>query len=168
MKEDNKKKCCCDLSQMPINEKIGFQIFLLSCAMKARKNKDFESFGLTSSQADVLNYVFGNEREGNVIQQVDVERRFNLSNPTVTGILQRLEAKGFITREVSERDKRCKYLHITKQTEKIYEYADEKRRESQELLMQDFSEEEKGEFTRLLEKALNNIRSKEKENVEEN
>lgn len=168
MKEDKRKKCNCDISQLPVSERIGFQIFLLSCAMKARKNKDFETFDLTSSQADVLRYVFNNEREGNTVQQVDIERRFNLSNPTVTGIIQRLEAKGFITREVSSTDKRCKYLHTTQQTEKIYEYADEKRRETQELLTQEFSEEEKEELSRLLEKALNNIRSKEKENVEEN
>lgn len=168
MKEEKRKKCNCDISQMPINERIGFQIFLLHCAMKARKNRNFESIDLTSSQADILNYVFSNEREGNTIQQVDIERRFNLSNPTVTGIIQRLEAKGFITREVCATDKRCKYLHTTKQTEKIYEYTDKMRREGNELLTQDFSEEEKGEFSRLLEKALNNIRSNEKENVEEN
>ena len=166
MKEDKCKRNTCDMSQYPINERIGFQVSLLSCAMKAKKNRDFESIDLTSSQADVLGYVARSEREGRIIQQVDVERRFNLSNPTVTGIIQRMEAKGFITREVSTTDKRCKYLHTTKQTEELHKYAEKKRKETHDLLTQDFTETEKEELYRLLEKALSNIRSK--ENVEEN
>ena len=168
MKENKRKDCSCELSKMPLNEKIGFQIYMLNCAMKARKNRDFEDLDLTSSQADVLNFVWHNEKKGQPIQQVDIERRFSLSNPTVTGLIQRLEAKGFVIREVSEKDKRCKYLHTTEQTEKIYAFAQQKRSEMQNLLMLEFSEDEKEEFSRLLGKALNNIRSNDVEHVEEN
>ncbi len=168
MKENKKKDCSCELSKIPLNEKIGFQIYMLNCAMKARKNRDFEDLDLTSSQADVLNFVWHNEKKGQPIQQVDIERRFSLSNPTVTGLIQRLEAKGFVTRAVSEKDKRCKYLYTTELTTKIYVFAEQKRIEMQSLLMQDFSEEEKEEFSRLLGKALNNIRSNDVEHVEEN
>ena len=168
MKENKKKDCSCELSKMPLNEKIGFQIYMLNCAMKARKNRDFEDLDLTSSQADVLNFVWHNEKKGQPIQQVDIERRFSLSNPTVTGLIQRLEAKGFVTRAVSEKDKRCKYLYTTELTTKIYAFAEQKRIEMQSLLMQDFSEEEKEEFSRLLGKALNKIRSNDVEHVEEN
>ena len=168
MKENKKRHCSFDISKMPLNERIGFQIYMLNCALKARKNRDFEDLDLTSSQADVLNYVWHNEKNGQLIQQVDIERRFSLSNPTVTGLIQRLEAKGFVTREVSEKDKRCKYLHTTEQTEKIYAFAQQKRSEMQNLLMLEFSEDEKEEFSRLLGKALNNIRSNDVEHVEEN
>lgn len=168
MKENKKRHCSFDISKMPLNERIGFQIYMLNCALKARKNRDFEDLDLTSSQADVLNYVWHNEKKGQPIQQVDIERRFSLSNPTVTGLIQRLEAKGFVIREVSEKDKRCKYLHTTEQTEKIYAFAQQKRSEMQNLLMLEFSEDEKEEFSRLLGKALNNIRSNDVEHVEEN
>ena len=168
MKENKKRECCCDISKMPLNERIGFQIYMVNCTMKARKNKDFEDLDLTSSQADVLNFIWHSEKNGKLVQQVDVERRFNLSNPTVTGLIQRLEAKGFVTREVSEKDKRCKHLHTTEQTEKIYAFAQQKRSEMQTLLLQGFSEKEKEEFSRLLDKALNNIRSNDIAHVEEN
>lgn len=157
MKEEKCKKCCCDISQLPINERIGFQTFLLHCAIKNKKNQDYEAIDLTSSQVDLLMYIYHYEKEQNV-QQVDLERRFNLSNPTVTGIIQRLEAKGFVTREVSESDKRCKFLHTTKQTKKVHDYMDEKRQENNELLTKGFSDEEKEELSRLLEKAITNMR----------
>ena len=37
-----------------------------------------------------------------------------MSHPTITGLMKRLEAKGFITRKNSPADFRCKYVKLTK------------------------------------------------------
>ena len=40
--------------------------------------------------------------------QKDIEKALNLKNPTVTGILKRLEENGFVLIVPSNKDKRCK------------------------------------------------------------
>ena len=47
--------------------------------------------------------------------QKDVEKRLKLTNPTVTGIVKRLEEKEMIVRCPSNDDARCKCLHVTEE-----------------------------------------------------
>ena len=50
----------------------------------------------------------------NPVIQKDIEEHFHISNPTVTGILNRLEQKGFIERKQSLKDKRVRTIVLTK------------------------------------------------------
>ena len=63
---------------------------------------------LTSSQLDVLICIA--QGGGRPVNQKDIEEELKLSNPTVTGILKRMERKGFISRTVGRRDRRYKEL----------------------------------------------------------
>ena len=157
MKENKERNCRLNYDDLPLEERIGLELFMVHSGIRARKNRDFEEIGLTSRQADVLLYIYGHESTEN-IQQVDIERVFQLSNPTVTGIIQRLESKGFLTREVSQADKRCKFLHCTEQAKTIHEHAVRKRSESNAILTQGFSEEEKKQLSDLLMKSIDNLR----------
>ena len=57
-------------------------------------------------------FLFKN-RKHEVTQQ-SVQAALLLSHPTITGLMKRLEAKGFITRKNSPADFRCKYVKLTK------------------------------------------------------
>ena len=54
-----------------------------------------------------------NDRAGEVVYPKDIERRFNLTHPTVSGLLQRLESKGFLSCEPDPDDRRYKRIVLT-------------------------------------------------------
>lgn len=88
-------------------------------------NKELEAFDITLMQSEVLRYIYCRQVYEDVFQK-QIEEYFNSSNPTITGILKRLEAKGLIKRECSLNDGRYKKLtltekgyEVTKQTFKI-------------------------------------------------
>lgn len=58
-------------------------------------------YDLTPAQASILMYL---EKADHPVNQRELENYFRLSNPTVTGLMKRMEAKGFIRREISQAD----------------------------------------------------------------
>ena len=53
--------------------------------------------------------------------QKDIEEHFHISNPTVTGILNRLEQKGFIERKHTPKDNRVRTIVITQKKHDLHE-----------------------------------------------
>lgn len=68
-------------------------------------------YDLTTAQVDMLILLFRNK--GTPMCQKDIEERLGLKNPTVTGTLKRLEAKGFIERVPLESDRRFNQITPT-------------------------------------------------------
>jgi MarR family multiple gene transcriptional regulator MgrA len=81
------------------------------------RNMDFERLQLTSSQANVMLFLFANKRRE--VSHQDIQACLHLSHPTITGLMQRLEQKGFIERYVNPLDNRCKYVKLTEKGEKL-------------------------------------------------
>lgn len=75
------------------------------------RNADFDALDITSSQASVMLYLFKN-RNREVTQQ-SIQEALMLSHPTITGLMQRLELKGFISRTSNPKDCRCKFVQLT-------------------------------------------------------
>ena len=90
--------------------RIGVTIKKISTHIATEINKILRDYDLTKSQADVLRYVASQEKE---VSQRDIEDFFGISNPTVSGIVKRLEYKGLIVRENSFTDARIKYIKKT-------------------------------------------------------
>ena len=84
---------------------------LLDQAGKQRVDQQFQEMELTAMQSYVLRYLHDRARE--VVYPKDIERRFNLTHPTVSGLLQRLESKGFLTCEPDPDDRRYKRIVLT-------------------------------------------------------
>ena len=74
----------------------------------------------------------------------DIEEEFQLTHPTVSGLLSRLEKKGFIEFRPDEEDRRCK---------RIYRII----LENEEKMVRDFTDEEKELFGSLLGRAIANM-----------
>ena len=83
---------------------INKQLKMIQKTFEERRNKHLSKYNLTSSQQEILFYL--GFHEGEPIHQREIEKWFRLKNPTVTGILNRLEEKGFIVRKTKENDKR--------------------------------------------------------------
>lgn len=89
--------------------------------LEQNMNKILGKYDLTSSQAPIIGYIYRAEETGIEIQQKDIEEYFYLKNPTVTGILDRLEKKGFVARKISDKDRRKKIVTLTNVSKRIHD-----------------------------------------------
>jgi DNA-binding MarR family transcriptional regulator len=89
-------------------------VTLLSTADKVRTS--FETicapYDITSQQYNVLRILRGAEPEG--LPTLTIAVRMIERTPGVTRMIDRLEAKGLVEREVRPHDRRCVYCRVTK------------------------------------------------------
>ncbi|WP_300720952.1 MarR family winged helix-turn-helix transcriptional regulator [uncultured Brachyspira sp.] len=137
---------------------IGKLIKELHTALDNRFNRFLDKHKLTSSQMDILMFLYHNEEK--VINQRDIENFLGLSNPTITGTLYRLEKKGFIKRKVSLDDKRYKEIYLTAKSKKLKEIVFEDIRKNNEAMFYNMSSEEKETLVNIIKKLLYNIQNK--------
>ena len=101
------------------NDEIGFYFSLIKKKMDKHMNEGLRKYDLTKSQRDVLGYLHFTDKE--IVIQKDIEEHFHISNPTVTGILNRLEQKGFIERKHNPKDKRVRTIVLTQKEQDLHE-----------------------------------------------
>lgn len=126
-------------------------------SMNRHFNRRLEELGLTVAQLTVLHFIV--DSHGGEINQRDIERGFQLSNPTVTGILQRLEAKNFIERKPSKSDLRSKMISPTDEAMKLAKQMKENMKLMEDNLTKGFTADEKYQLWKLLEKLSGNLMS---------
>ena len=103
-------------------------------------DEHLKQIDLTQSQADVI--ILLAHESGKVFRQRDIEIALNYSNPTVTGLLNRLEQKGFIVRRVDPEDSRARIISLTNKALEIIEEIYQSIRRTEQMLLDGFSEEE--------------------------
>lgn len=121
---------------------------------QAQLNTMFAQFDLTASQTFTLIYLFRAHEQGRVINQREIERDMDISNPTVTGILNRLEHKGLIERKTSTKDARIKYIEVTDKALELDKVLKRKFSENEKQLVSNLTKEEVQQLARILEKIL--------------
>jgi DNA-binding MarR family transcriptional regulator len=109
---------------------------------------------LTAAQGHIMGYL---AHSPNPPCSRDIEEAFQLSHPTVSGLLSRLEKKGFIEFRPDEKDRRCKRIHMLPKGQACIELMHRTIRENEERIVQGFSDEEKAQFASLLERAISNM-----------
>ncbi len=126
---------------------------LHSCTDQAM-NAALAQMELTAAQSHILYYL---ERCKTAPCPRDVEEAFQLSHPTVLGLLARLEKKGFIAFVPDANDRRCKRIHILPKGQECNEtmYRTIQRIEAQ--MVKDFTPEEQSQFSSLLRRAISNM-----------
>lgn len=137
------------------NPRIGIYLKQIDNLFDSICNKKLKKFDITHTQFKILKYLLENKEKE--INQKDLEKHFNLSNPTVTGIINRLELKNFVMRIVDNTDSRFKKIKVC---EKAIAIAPELEKTSDELeyaLVKNMSKEEKRNAFELLEKILKNV-----------
>ncbi len=132
----------------------------LGNALVKHRNKKAAAFSLTSVQMDVMVFLLKN-RQKDEINQLDVQKHLMLSHPAVTGIVQRLEEKGFLKREQSKRDARYNCLQLTQKALELEDVLKCNAPEAEKTILQNMTSLEQAELYRLLQIALDNISSSE-------
>ncbi len=134
---------------------VGPRIKRISNALDRKRTLDMEDMELTSSQSFVLGYL--TRHAGEPVTPGELGRHFDLSQPTVTGILQRLEAKGFIRYAEDSGDRRKKRICVTEKAQEIHQQVVLRFRETERLITQGMSERETKELLALLDRVIENI-----------
>lgn len=137
---------------------VGKLIKELHTSLENNFNKYFKKYKLTSSQMDILMFLFCNEDK--IINQRDIENYLSLTNPTIAGTLFRLEKKGFIKRKIGLEDKRYKEIYLTAKSRKLKDIIFEYIKSNDDKMFTDISEEEKENLKNIIMKLLKNIQNK--------
>ena len=104
-----------------INCLLGNLIKHLNKMFEQQINENMISVNVTRSQMEVLVYTYIKNKNGIEVNQVDLEKDLNLKNPTVTGLISRLEKKGYMKREKSSKGPNYKSVLITDEGIRIIE-----------------------------------------------
>lgn len=134
---------------------VGFLVKQINNIYEKDFNHQLKKLGLTSSQAEVLDYLFLCEEEE--VNQRDIEKALSLKNPTVTGILRRMEEKGFVMILPNEKDKRCKNVYLTEQAFDIEKKMEAARRRVDKRLTIGMTKREVEALQKMLNRVLYNV-----------
>jgi len=125
---------------------------LLSTADKIRTF--FETvcapFDITGQQYNVLRILRGAEPDG--LQTLTIAERMIERTPGITRMIDRLEAKGLVEREVRPHDRRCVYCRITKKGLNLLRLLDGPVEEANRAAFRGLSAAELAQLTALLVK----------------
>lgn len=129
----------------------------LDTAIEAHLNRRLAPLGLTYVQGSLLGLLarFGADETS----QNTIEGWLGLSRPTVTGILDRLGAKGLVTVRPSDRDRRRHRVLITAEGRRLADRVSGIVDEIARVVLDGFSAGETERFASLLHRAADNLRA---------
>ncbi len=133
---------------------IGFLIKRIDRKAKARMDASLNRYGLTFSQSQILFLLYKN---GGRLTQKQLQDLMNVSHPTIVGLIQRLEANGFVRSYADREDRRCKIVERTEKAELFGKDMDFSRRKAEKAMLKGLSEEEIVTLSKLLNKVYENV-----------
>lgn len=137
---------------------VGVQMAICAQMIKRLMDERLRRYGLTRVQAHVMLYLIGTEREGGEVNQKDLERLLQIRAPTVNGIVDRLEEKGFLTRNLCRHDGRCRCLLATEKGRMLEREISGDVERAEALTLYGFTEEERKVLHSLLARVIKNLK----------
>ncbi len=113
-----------------------------------------ETMDLTAAQGHIMGYL-AHCRQPPCPR--DVETEFQLSHPTVSGILSRLEQKGFVELRTDPQDRRCKRIYVLEKGWQCHELMHQTIQDNEKRIVSGFTPEEQAQFGQLLQRAIINM-----------
>ena len=134
---------------------VGFLFKQINTVYEKDINNQLKGIGITSSQCEVLDYLFHCDKEE--VNQRDIEKALNLKNPTVTGLLQRLDEKGYVLSVPNAKDKRKKNVYLTEKAYDIQRRMEADRRRIDKNLTLGMTRREVQALQKMLNRVLYNV-----------
>ncbi len=142
---------------------IGKDIFITSKTLRRYIDRNMPCEILTGGQGRILDAIVMSTEHGEDIYQKDLESEFHIRGSSVTGVLQLMEKKGFITRKSSSRDGRLKRILPTEEGIRMHEAVRSNIAQNERGLKSVLTEEEISDLRRILEKLRDFAGKKEEE-----
>lgn len=97
-------------------DEFGLMLFGTARAWRTRLDKRLRPLGLSQGKWRTLIHLsYG----GDKLTQKEIAERMGIEEPTLAGLLNRLETDGWIKRQESPNDRRCKIVHLRKRSKAV-------------------------------------------------
>jgi MarR family transcriptional regulator, transcriptional regulator for hemolysin len=111
-------------------ETIGLLLHGAARAWRNKLDKRLRPLGLSQAKWRTLSHLAQNDGK---LTQSDLAERIGVEEPTLVGLLHRLEKEGWVKRRSASHDRRCKTVHLQRRSNavlhQIFEAAHEFRHE---------------------------------------
>lgn len=142
---------------------IGLSFKFINHKIESRMNRHLKKNDLTFSQFQVMAFLAHNCECD--ISQKKICDFLKVKHTSIIDVLKRLEAKGFIQRKTNSLNARSNCVTLTESGKKLMNEMKLERQYVNDLIYKDFTEEEKTQFERLLQKVLENIENGDEANA---
>lgn len=139
---------------------ISHSIKQITTAFERYANQNLDKYGLTMSQMETLMFLYSCEQNKASVIQRDIENAMRLKNPTVSGILDRLERKGFISRVPNPSNRRVNQIVLTPKAISLRETATADLEALEENMLQEVSAEDREHLAQTLNRILDSLANK--------
>jgi DNA-binding MarR family transcriptional regulator len=140
----------CDINRVPT---IGLMSRIMHMSMDKVRIL-FEQYDLKPGQAGIL---FMLDHKGQMSQR-EMAALMNVTPPSITTAIQKMEKMGFIKRRLDDKDQRIMRLSLTEKGRECVKYTKEVAMKMDEILFRDMSQEEIMLFRRLLLQVEENLK----------
>lgn len=145
---------------------LGFYFRCIDRQMDKVMNARLRTLDITPSQFEILACIARNTHNGVNVRQKDLETWFHVSNPTISGIITRLEQKGYVRRQRSQSDRRIWYIRPTEKEQELHDRVNEHNLAVEQMFVEALGEEKVQHLCGELEEILQLLQSKTKEKEE--
>lgn len=132
--------------------RIASLIKMASIEFDKRANPILAEYDLTASQCRVLKFMYMQQNHSARI--VDIEKECAITHPTVLGLLDSLEKKGFVSKNVNPKDARSKLISLTPKANEMKTELQAAVAKIDHAWVENLSAQERKELRRLLLKLL--------------
>ena len=136
----------------------GHQLRILHWCTDQTMTAALARMELTAAQGHILGYLSFRQDAPNCR---DLEAVFHLSHPTVSGLLSRMEKKGFIAIRPDPRDGRCKRIFLLDKGRECVQEIQRSIVSIENRMVEGFSPAEQAQFHDFLSRAIANLDNKE-------
>ena len=97
-------------------DEFGIVLFGTARAWRNRLDRRLRPLGLSQGKWRTLANL---SRGGDKLTQKEIAERMGIEEPTLAGLLNRLESDGWIHRRESPNDRRCKIVHLQRRSKAV-------------------------------------------------
>ncbi len=139
----------CDVDHIPNIGLLGMMMHLSG----QRAKQMFEEYDLNKSQASILFTL----HQGQALSQKELAERLNVTPPSITSAIQKMEKAGYIKRKPDEKDQRIMRLDLTEKGTACIRHIKEVGMKMDELLFKGITAEERLLLRRLFIQMFENL-----------
>lgn len=133
---------------------VGILLKQITDKIKVSADASLKSRGLTLSQVRMLKFV-SDHLDG--VTQKAIENHFQVSHPTVVGIITRMEKNGYLECWQDPEDKRNKMVRLTEKARPVAMEMEQEMQKQEKQLLQGLSEEQIDNLYEALYKIFKNV-----------
>ncbi len=141
----------CDMNEIPILGLLG----IVSHRVKNTAKSMYQEFdmNLNRSSAGVLFTL----HQRKTISQKELAEQLNVTAPSITSLIQKMEKSGYISRRPDEQDQRVMRLSLTEKGESLVQSVKDVSDRMEQILLEGMSLEERLLFRRLMLQVNENL-----------